>query len=406
MQKLLSGALMVMTAITMMGCKEPVPEAWQKIPDHPFLKVKIRKVGEIPYTLKSMFHESGAPPTAILLDNGLVFLISASKMMLFDPESEVYTKLPSIEPRRMLDTIAIKLKDGRVLIVGRWGRIDAREYRAYLFDPKNNTIKKIANPPEGFNARTTNVKLLSDGRVFIPFKNKLYLFDPKTETFNFWMPLLTTSHIVYSQATNDPPIVILNENEVIISDSAVKVDDNYVFVSELINIKEKTSQLYKAVRIFNEKEQLEYKRKTDSFMLENDYYRASNDEIIFPSPVSLFTYKLKLDNKIAKIIYSVNGEPYPVFSIVRLSEHEFLYVLGKYRHKKRVFQTFPRIYYYNAKQNKHYKVGEWDIELDDPAIAVISTRKVLFTSQRTGYHMSRFEFNKHGYMLELVGEEN
>lgn len=137
--------------------------------------------------------------TVTLLPNGKVLLLGGSNFLaphtsgqaldsgeIYDPSTGQFTLLANrmARPRNMAD--AVRLKDGRVLIVGgATGGVGTGAPQAEVFDPATNTFQPTANDPQGDPTYIfQQLLILDDGRVLV-FGRGLGadLFNPSTLSF-------------------------------------------------------------------------------------------------------------------------------------------------------------------------------------------------------------------------------
>lgn len=133
--------------------------------------------------------------TATLLDNGLILIaggdisstdyVSTDTCELFDPISHTITPAASLNVPRMFHD-AVKLSDGRVLVVG--GQTVAGSYLSSceIYDPVQNTwtLKASLNDPAGTGA----LVLLENGKVLRvggAFKTSCELYDVNDDAWTY-----------------------------------------------------------------------------------------------------------------------------------------------------------------------------------------------------------------------------
>ncbi|MEJ2195936.1 MAG: PKD domain-containing protein [Ignavibacteriaceae bacterium] len=160
---------------------------------------------------------------ATLLDNGMVLVTGGhsssysgptyySSAEIYDPNSRSFTLLTSQMSIQRTRHQALKLNDGKILIMGGHNSTDQNHFSAELFDPITSTfspISKMNAARSGFSAT-----LLYNGKVLIVGGNTtgvdVELFDPTSQTF---IPSgnLNISHRGGHRAT------LLNDGRVLIS---------------------------------------------------------------------------------------------------------------------------------------------------------------------------------------------
>jgi hypothetical protein len=115
----------------------------------------------------------GGGQNAVLLSDGRVLILEAvgegteltTTIQFYDPASDEFTLGPSVPSPRQAHRIAL-LDDGRVLIVGGWGRnAPSQAVDAYIYDPAADAI--VAIDPLNEPRLAPFVARLSDGRVLV-----------------------------------------------------------------------------------------------------------------------------------------------------------------------------------------------------------------------------------------------
>jgi len=155
--------------------------------------------------------------TATVLTDGRVLLVAGfsiprrttiASVELFNPADESFTEVPNGLAQDRFGQAAVRLADGRVLIVGgkhwRVGKPDKPLASAEIYDPATNqfhtTVGSMATPRDRPTAT-----LLGDGTVLIAGgqdgsfgPRSLELFDPKTELFTTLPDSLAVSRMAHS----------------------------------------------------------------------------------------------------------------------------------------------------------------------------------------------------------------
>jgi hypothetical protein len=115
----------------------------------------------------------GGGQNAILLPDGRVLILEAfdesadlvTTIQFYDPTTDEFSLGPSVPSPRQAHRIAL-LDDGRVLIVGGWGRdAPGQANDAYIYDPAADAI--VATDPLNDPRLAPFIATLSDGRVLV-----------------------------------------------------------------------------------------------------------------------------------------------------------------------------------------------------------------------------------------------
>jgi len=169
--------------------------------------------------LSHRMHDARELFTATLLGDGRVLLVGGfsiprrttiASAELYNPQDESFTDVPNGMSQDRFGQAAVRLSDGRVLIVGgkhwRVGKPDQPLASAEIYDPATNTFHTTAGSMEIPRDRPT-ATLLSDGTVLIAGgqdgpkgPHNLELFDPKSETFSNLPDSLSVSRMAHSAA--------------------------------------------------------------------------------------------------------------------------------------------------------------------------------------------------------------
>jgi hypothetical protein len=158
--------------------------------------------------------------TAILLDDGRVFIAAGFSTHrgrtlytadLYDPKTQTFTQSGSQMVTDRFGHAAVKLKDGRVLLVGgtEWqeGHTAIPLASAEIYDPQTDEFHRTAGDMAVPRDRPT-ATLLADGRVLIAGGQNgkagttaLEVFDPATERFTTLTAQLSTDRMAHSAET-------------------------------------------------------------------------------------------------------------------------------------------------------------------------------------------------------------
>jgi len=145
-------------------------------------------------------------PRAVLLPDGRV-LVSASndpRLEIYDPDSDAFTEVAATQPH--IFGIAVRLRDGRVLLAGGDGGVTAAE----LFDPDSDAVTPTGPLGQGRSMFTAHTlpdgrvaaiggSSLSAGGIHVPL-DSIELYDPAAGSFSTAAYTLTIGRTWHASA--------------------------------------------------------------------------------------------------------------------------------------------------------------------------------------------------------------